>query len=266
MALFEFFNSQPYILLFTVVALAAALGRLRFGNFALGTTASAILVGAGLSITSASFGVVLELSEFTKLFAYYLFMYAVGLRIGPAFVNSFDREGVGFAIVAVAASVTGLLAAIVMSRVLALPAGMDVGLLAGALTESAAIGAAEGAVLSGAAPIPEGMTAQDLSANAAVGYSLTYVFGSIGIILMVRLLPRMFGIDAAAAAREYEEAHSIEDDDTGGHLHPEGPTSQRAAEVLKAEADGQPLKLYRERYHGCRAVAHFRAGEALIID
>jgi putative transport protein len=91
MAFFQFLNDQPYVLLFAVVALAAAVGRLRFGGFALGTTASAILVGAGLSIISAGFGINLQLDEFTKLFAYYLFMYAVGLRIGPAFVNSFDR-------------------------------------------------------------------------------------------------------------------------------------------------------------------------------
>lgn len=265
MALFQFLESQPYILLFTVVAVAAALGRMRFRGFALGTTASAILVGAGLSITSASFGVNLQLSEFTKLFAYYLFMYAVGLRIGPAFVNSFDREGFGFAIVAVIASVTGLLAAIAVSRFLNLPAGMDVGLLAGALTESAAIGAAEGAVVSGAAPIPEGMTAQQLSANAAVGYSLTYVFGSIGIILMVRLLPRIFGIDAAAAARAYEEEHRMTGDGAA-HFHPDGPTSLRAAEVVNPEADGQPLHAFRTRFEGCRAIAHFRDGDALAID
>jgi putative transport protein len=265
MAFFQFLNDQPYILLFTVVALAAALGRLRPGGFALGTTASAILVGAGLSITSAGFGIDLKLDEFTKLFAYYLFMYAVGLRIGPAFVNSFDREGVRFALIAVLASVTGLLAAMAVSRVLNLPAGMDVGLLAGALTESAAIGAAEGAVASGAAPIPEGMTAQQLSANAAVGYSLTYVFGSVGIILMVRLLPRIFGIDAAAAARAYEEEHQMKDDGTV-HFHPNGPTSVRAAEVLNAEAYGQPLRVFRARFKGCRAIAHFREGEPISIN
>ena len=207
----------------------------------------------------------LELDEFTKLFAYYLFMYAVGLRIGPAFANSFDRKGIGYALIAVIASVTGLLAAIAVSRFLNLPAGMDVGLLAGALTESAAIGAAEGAVASGAAPIPEGMTAQQLSANAAVGYSLTYVFGSVGIILMVRLLPRIFRVDAAAAARAYEDEHRM----TGGgaaHFHPDGPSRVRAAEVVNPEAVGQPLRAFRDRFHGCRAIAHFRDGDALTID
>jgi putative transport protein len=142
---------------------------------------------------------------------------------------------------------------------------MDVGLLAGALTESAAIGAAEGAVASGAAPIPEGMTAQQLSANAAVGYSLTYVFGSVGIILMVRLLPRIFGIDAAAAARAYEEEHQMKDDGTL-QFHPDGPTSVRAAEVLNAEAHDQPLSVFRARFKGCRAIAHFRKGEPITID
>lgn len=83
---------------------------------------------------------------------------------------------------------------------LVLRAGMDLGLLARALTQFAAIGAAEGAVASGAAPIPEEMTAEQLSANAAVGYSLTYVFGSVDMILLVRLPPGLFGVAAAAAA------------------------------------------------------------------
>jgi hypothetical protein len=219
-------------LLFAVVALAAALDRLRFGGFSLGTTASAILVGAGLSITSAGFGINLQPDEFAKRFAYYLFMYAVGLRIDPAFVNSFDREGIGFARIAVIASVTGLLAVIAVSRMLNLAAGMDVGLLADALTESAAIGAAEGAVASGAALVPEGMTAQQLSANAPVGYGLTQVFGSVGIILMVRLLQRIFGIDAPPAPRAYEEEQKMKCDGTL-RFHPNGPTSVRAAEVLE---------------------------------
>lgn len=265
MAFFQFLDAQPFILLFLVVTAAAAFGRIRFGGFALGTTASAILVGAGLSISSASFGIYLELSEFTKLFAYYLFMYAVGLRIGPAFVNSFDRDGVKFAVVAVLASVTGLLAAITVSRLLNLPAGMDVGLLAGALTESAAIGAADGAVASGAAALPEGMTAQQLSANAAVGYSLTYVFGSIGIILMVRLLPRLFRIDAVAAARAYEQEHEMTKGDNV-HLHPDEPNNIRAAEVIHPEAYGQPLEVFRARFKGCRALSHIRDGNQQAID
>lgn len=262
---FSFLDANPYILLFAVVAAAAAVGRIRIGSFALGTTASAILVGAGLSIAAAGFDVELKLNEFTKLFAYYLFMYAVGLRIGPSFLNSFDRDGLGFGLIAVVASVTGLLTAIAVSRLLNLPAGMDVGLLAGALTESAAIGAAEGAVASGAAPIPDGMTPEQLSANATVGYSLTYIFGSIGIILTVRLLPRLFGADAAAAAQAYENEHNLKDDDTR-HFHPDGPTSIRAAEVLNADAHGQPLQVFRERFAGCRALAHFREGTSLPIQ
>lgn len=261
---FQFLAAQPYVLLFVVVALAAAVGRVRVAGFTLGTTASAILVGAAISIGSAAMGVELKLDEFTKQFAYYLFMYAVGLRIGPSLINSFDREGLGFALIAVIASVTGLVTTMVVSRLFALPAGMDVGLLAGALTESAAIGAADGAVTSGAAPIPLGMTTDQLMANAAIGYSLTYVFGSIGIIFMVRLLPRLFGADAAAAAKQYESEHSMTEGQPQDSHGWGGAV--RAVEITDESLDGQLLSTFFEGFPKCRAVGYFRNGTSISLE
>jgi putative transport protein len=263
-ALFLFLQGNTFILLFGVVAGAAALGRLRIGSIGLGTTASAILIGAAISIAAATAGVELKLDEFTKLFAYYLFMYAVGLRIGPSFINSFDRDGLSFAVIAILASSAGLGMTIVVSRLLDLPAGMDVGLLAGALTESAAIGAAEGAVASGAASLPEGMTPDQLSANAAVGYSLTYLFSSIAIIILVRALPRLFGRDAAAAAREYEAAHGLQTQPAPS-LHPVGQTDIRAVEVANEDMHRRPLATIHATFPTCKALVQLRDAAVLPI-
>ena len=257
--IFLFLQKNPYVLLFGVVAGAAALGQTKIGNVGLGTTAAAIFIGSAISISAATYDVTLQLDEFTKLFCYYLFMYAVGLRIGPAFLNSFDRDGAKFAVIAVFASTTGLLLALIVSRILDLPPGMDVGLLAGALTESAAIGAAEGAVASGAAPLPEGMTATDLSANAAVGYSLTYLFSSIFIIMLVRILPSLFRRDAVAEARQYEQDKALHAQKPAS-LHPDGQNDIRALEVTRAEEKGRTVADIHATHPQCKVISIIRGG------
>jgi hypothetical protein len=50
--------------------------------------AAAIVVGCGLSVWASTYGAKLELGDFAKSLFYYLFMYGVGLRVGPSFINS----------------------------------------------------------------------------------------------------------------------------------------------------------------------------------
>ena len=81
---------------------------------------------------------------------YYLFMYGVGLRVGPSFINSLGGDGLKFSILAVVSCVLGLALVVVGAKLLDLPMGAAGGMLAGSQTMSAAIGSAEQAVLAGA--------------------------------------------------------------------------------------------------------------------
>src|SRR5438046_2204230 len=85
---FQYLQQNPYLLLFFVVGLAVWIGRASIKGYGLGMVAGAIVVGAGLSVWASVYGVKLELNSFAKSLFYYLFMYGVGLRVGPSFINS----------------------------------------------------------------------------------------------------------------------------------------------------------------------------------
>ncbi len=208
-AFFSFMATSPYILLFFTVGLAVWIGRQTIAGYGLGMVASAIIVGCGLSVWASVYGHKLELDNFTRLLFYYLFMYGVGLRVGPSFVNSLGGDGLKFTLLAVVSCVVGLGITVLGAKFLALPPGAAGGILAGSQTMSAAIGSAEQAALSGVLTLPPGTTTNDVSAMIALSYGITYIWGTVGIILITKYLPRWWGIDASASAREYEKANGV---------------------------------------------------------
>ncbi len=206
---FAFLGANPYILLFLTVGLAVWLGRQTIGGYGLGMVAAAIIVGCGLSVWGSAYGFKLELNNFTKSMFYYLFMYGVGLRVGPSFVNSLGGDGLKFTILAVVSCVVGLILVVLGVRLFDLPPGTAGGILAGSQTMSAAIGSAEEAVNAGVLTLPEGTSKEQVSSMIALSYGITYIWGTVGIILITKYLPRWWGVDAAAAAKEYETKFGV---------------------------------------------------------
>ena len=143
-AFFEFLAENPYILLFFTVGMAVWVGKFSVKGYGLGMVAAAIVVGAALATWASTYGVKLQLDNFAKSLFYYLFMYGVGLRVGPAFFNSLKKDGITFTILAVICACLGLAwSCVIGAKVLDLPAGAAGGMLAGSQTMSAAIGTAE---------------------------------------------------------------------------------------------------------------------------
>jgi putative transport protein len=212
--LFHFLATNPFILLFLTVGLAVWLGRQNIAGYGLGMVASAIIVGSGLSVWASVYGEKLALDNFTKSLFYYLFMYGVGLRVGPSFVNSLGGDGIKFTGLAIVSCLCGLTIVVFGVRFMELPPGTAGGILAGSQTMSAAIGSAEQAVTSGALTLPQGTSPEDVSAMIALSYGITYLWGTVGIILITKYLPKWWGIDARAAARAYEKEHGVASGDT----------------------------------------------------
>jgi putative transport protein len=246
-ALFQFLKDNPYILLFFVVGAAVGLGRVTFKGYGLGMVASAIVVGAAVSTIASTYGVTLQLDNFAKSLFYYLFMYGVGLRVGPSFVNSLKGDGIRFAGLAVLCSVIGLGLAVGLARMFELPPGAAGGILAGAMTMSAAIGSAEQAVTSGAYTLPPGSTAEQVSAMIALSYGVTYIWGTVGIILICKYLPKIWGVDAKAAANKYEEEFGVKNVDDSG-LTGYRPGGIRAYRVSSPEAVGKTVAQFRQAH------------------
>ena len=211
---FQFLGANPFILLFLTVGIAVWLGRQSVGGYGLGMVAAAIIVGCALSVWGSAYGVKLALDNFTKSMFYYLFMYGVGLRVGPSFVNSLGGDGLKFTLLAVVSCVVGLILVVLGANVLGLPPGAAGGMLAGSQTMSAAIGSAEEAINAGVVTLPDGMTKEQASSMIALSYGITYIWGTVGIILITKYLPTWWGVDAKAAARQYEVEHGVASGDT----------------------------------------------------
>src|SRR5918993_410082 len=128
-AFFEFLKAQPYILLFFTVGMAVIVGKFSVKGYGLGMVAAAVVVGAALATWASTYGVKLQLDNFAKSLFYYLFMYGVGLRVGPAFFNALKKDGLKFTILAVLCSVTGLALVVIMTKLFDLPAGSAGGIL-----------------------------------------------------------------------------------------------------------------------------------------
>jgi putative transport protein len=206
---FHFLATNPYILLFVTVGLAVWLGRQTVAGYGLGMVASAIVVGCGLSVWASTYGEKLELNNFTRLLFYFLFMYGVGLRVGPSFINSLGGDGIKFTVLAVVSCVTGLILVVAGTKLFDLPLGAAGGMLAGSQTMSAAIGSAEQAVLAGVVALPPDTTPEQVNAMIALSYGITYIWGTVGIILITKYLPKWWGLDARAAAQAYEKEHGV---------------------------------------------------------
>ena len=81
-------------------------------------------------------------------------------------------------------------------------------------TMSAAIGSAEEAVNAGVLSLPAGTTPDQVSSMIALSYGITYIWGTVGIILITKYLPKWWGIDAEASAGNTRQKFGVASGDS----------------------------------------------------
>lgn len=178
-------NQSPEVALFLSLALGYWIGKIQFGKFQLGGVAGSLLVAVIIS----QIGVSIDDGIKSVLFA--LFIYAVGFESGPQFFRSLGRQSLREILLAAVLALTALATVTVLARLFALDKGLASGIAAGALTQSAIIGTASSAIGKLDLAAEE---IQRLQGNVAVGYAVTYIFGSLGaIIVCVNVLPWFMG-------------------------------------------------------------------------
>lgn len=174
-------NTCPEIALFLAIAIGYGIGKIRFGSFQLGGVAGSLLAAVAIS----QIGIHIDSGIKAVLFA--LFIYAVGFQSGPQFFRSLGRQSIREVLMAVVLAISGLLTVVAVARIFHLDKGLAAGIAAGGLTQSAIIGTASSALEKLGLPMAQ---VQQMQGNVAVGYAVTYIFGSLGpIILCVNLLP-----------------------------------------------------------------------------
>lgn len=188
-------HDSDVMLVFTALALGLMLGRLRLGAFSLGPTPGVLLV----AILFGHWGFQIEFS--TESLGFMLFIFCVGIEAGPNFFSSFARDGVRYICLAAVVALAGIAVAYGAGLLLDIDRGLTAGMLAGSLTSSPTLAGAQGAVVKLAGEL--GPEARDAMINRiSVGYAITYVVGMLGLLAMIRLLPRLLGLKLDVAARE----------------------------------------------------------------
>lgn len=163
--------AHSVLILALVISLGVALGKLKIAGVKLGVT-WILFVGIAFS----HFGMTLNehLLHFLKEFGLILFVYSIGLQVGPSFFSSFKKGGIQLNMFATGIVLLGVLITYVIYLITGLPITTMVGILSGAVTNTPGLGAAQQAY--------SDMTGID-SPDIATGYAVAYPLGVLGIIL-----------------------------------------------------------------------------------
>lgn len=251
-ALSEFLRGQPVIVLFLLLGAGDLIGRIRIAGFAFGSVAGTLLV----AIVLGHLG--LRISPGAQAVGFALFIFSVGYQAGPRFFEILKTQGLQYLALSLFVVGVGVLTTLAGGLVLSLPPGANAGLLAGALTSSPALAAAQDTVRSSLATLPAGWTPERLLASMGASYAITYVIGTVGIVAIVSIFPRLIGLDLESAARSLEEQEAADEAE---------PLQARAYRVENPDFCGPTLGELGKRYWDGLAVIRIRRGLAwLALD
>ena len=193
-------RQQPVLTLFLMLGLGYLIGNIRIGSFSLGPVAGVLFVGLFLGHHG------FQSSPGAMSVGFALFIFSVGYQAGPRFFDVLMTDGLRYLALAVVIAATGLGVALFFAKYLELAPGTSAGLLAGGLTSSPTLAAAQEAIRAGSTAPPAGWTADQVVGNISTGYAITYIFGLAGLITIIKFMPGALGVDLEKEARSIERA------------------------------------------------------------
>ncbi len=191
-------TASSLVLVATVCAGGLVLGSLKLRGIGLG---SAGVMFVGLLAGSLGFRLDHEVLEFLREFGLLLFVFMMGLQLGPGFFASLRKTGLKLNVLAVGIVLGGFLCVWLLGVLFHVQPGARLGLFSGSTTNTPSLGAAQQALAAIHAP-------DDQRALPALAYSASYPVGIGGIIASLLLIRRIFRIDVVQEAREFESSQS----------------------------------------------------------
>jgi putative transport protein len=227
-AVLRLLDNNPLVVLFLIIGLAPALGRIRIFGVQLGSVTGVLVLG----MIAGHFG--FSLPAATLNLGFILFIYCIGYQAGPQFVSAFKAGGPRYVTLAVIAATLSTVTAWWTAKALGFDPGIAAGMLAGSLTSTPTLVAAQDAVGTSLASMG-GLSESAVRNNISSAYAITYVFGLVGIVVAVSLLPKLARFDTAEEAQHYQGAKGTRGVDAYHMFRiPETPVV-RAYRVAKTE-------------------------------
>jgi len=253
--IFAYLGSNLFVFLFLSLALGYPLGKVAVKGVNLGATAGTLIVGIAISLTAfMAFGITYSAPGLVSTIFLLMFMYAIGMKVGPQFFSGIARGGLDFVVIGLIVAISNFLIVFFGAKLVGMAPGYAAGIISGSYTITAVIGVAQSAVASGAVKLPQGVTANAVGANLAAGYAVAYVLSSIFTILVIKYLPVVCGVDPVKAGKEAEAAFGAgEGDDplpgtVGTSVLGVSPMEIRAYKVEHEELVGQSVEDLFHKY------------------
>jgi putative transport protein len=214
-------TANAVMVIAVVAVLGLAFGNIKFGPIQLGIAGPLFV---GIALGHFGFKMNMDILGFARDFGLVLFVYAIGIRVGPGFFSAFKKDGALLNGFAVAIVVLGALIAVAIHYTVGLPLEVVTGLLAGGTTNTPSLGAAQSmlATLHGT-PAQVGMP--------GLAYAVAYPFGIIGILLTMGFVRMLFRVDVPTEAAAFTASRS-----------PNRPAIERMSiEIRTQTVEGVPL-------------------------
>ena len=178
--------AHSVLVLSLVIAFGVMLGKIKIAGVSFGVT---WILFVGILFGHMGFNINEHLLHFVKEFGLILFVYSVGLQVGPGFFSAFRKGGLSLNMVAVTVVAVGVLLTVALHFLTGLPITTMVGVLSGAVTNTPGLGAAQqavGDIIGGSAP------------EIAAAYAVAYPLGVVGCILSLLLMRYLFRVNLSA--------------------------------------------------------------------
>jgi putative transport protein len=187
----------------TVIYLALAallglgLGKIEVGKIKLGVAG---VLFSGLLIAHSGAPIDEHILHFIRDFGLILFVYSIGLDMGPRFLSSFRKDGIILNGISAGIVFGGFIIAYLIYYFTDISPAVAVGILCGAVTNTPSLGAAQQVITE------QGGMPASAAAETGMAYALAYPFGIIGIIITMLLIRSFFNIKIHKEAEKYNEA------------------------------------------------------------
>jgi len=171
--------TQSLVVLLLTISLGFFVGRLKFKGITLGVSA---VMFVGLFLGHFGYRMKIEILDFIRDFGLILFVYGIGIQVGPSFFSSFKKQGIRFNLLAVSTVLLGGFITYLLFLITHISIENAVGLMSGSVTNTPGLGAAKATLIEIQSIDP----AKKFS-DPAIAYAITYPLGVFGIIFLIIL-------------------------------------------------------------------------------
>ncbi|MBQ1831683.1 MAG: putative transporter [Bacteroidales bacterium] len=199
--LFGSSTAHIIFILAATIALGTLLGKIKIGGISLGVT---WILFVGIALGHFGMGIDPKVLGFVKEFGLILFIYSVGLQVGPGFFASLKQNGIRLNVMALCVLLLGIGVTLAIGAISGTSLITMTGILSGAVTNTPSMGSAQQTFL-------ETTGANDPS--IALGYAVAYPLGVIGLILALVLMRKLFRVDPVKENARLQAEHIIETHD-----------------------------------------------------